>query len=474
MNDTTSTNYQPEKNDSMITLTAFARLVETLPEVPGLVDPPRLDAAFFSSPQINAIGGYIVELIRQQLNCRQVLLASVDVSQNRCYLMAASGLTEEQIQQRQKLAATNKLSTFTDPSALNMLQTNEVVLLSRALLPIPAEISEDFGQQIMLLVPLMTHKQLVGVLIIGRDGTENAYTREEIALVKAIAKLVVLIIGRIELLGELADSYTRTRSIQETNQRMNEFINMASHELKTPLTTVMGNLQVAQRRLQRWKNQVEPENENTLSQITRVEHPLQDALTRARFQQSVINNMLDASSIQTNSLILHTEVCNLTEIVKEAIKEAQKKLPTLPIVLQGDTEHENIPVYADTRRIGQVITNYLTNALEYSADDQPVNVLITVEGNTARLAVQDTGASIPPEEQERIWERFYRVKGIAVQHELDLSLGLGLYICDNIIRLHHGHVGVESSLGQGSTFWFTLPIADAETDKSPNGTCVGK
>jgi signal transduction histidine kinase len=77
----------------------------------------------------------------------------------------------------------------------------------------------------------------------------------------------------------------------------------------------------------------------------------------------------------------------------------------------------------------------------------------------ARVSVHDEGPGIPLEEQERIWKRFYRAKGIAVQHELDLSLGLSLYICQELIKYHHGGVGLQSIPDHGSTFWFTLPVA---------------
>ncbi|GCF06978.1 GAF domain-containing sensor histidine kinase [Dictyobacter arantiisoli] len=460
MSDTSPIGNQSEKISKIITLAEFSQLVETLPEIPEPFDHPDLDVTCFVLPHIHAIAQSMVDLIQQQLDCRQVLLASLDLSSDRCYLLAASGLSPEQLQQRQKIVTEYALSTLVGPAALDMLQANQVVVLSRALLPIPDEIRKDFGQQVMLLVPLIAHKRLLGGLLIGREGTENAYTQDEITLVKAIAKLVVLTIGRVQLLGELTDAYVHTQSVHEINQRMNEFLNMVSHELKTPLTTVLGNLQIIQRRVQRWKGQIKSESKTILQHIERIEHPLQDALLRARFQQNIIDDMLDDSCIQRSSLILHMKTCNLIEIVREEANKKQKEITDLPIQLEGFEQHENIPIVADARRIKQVITNYLINALKYSSDDQPIRVQITVDETTARVAVQDAGPGIPPEEQKHIWERFYRAKGIAVQHELDLSMGLGLYICDNIMRLHHGKVGVDSSPGHGSTFWLTIPILE--------------
>jgi len=109
-----------------------------------------------------------------------------------------------------------------------------------------------------------------------------------------------------------------------------------------------------------------------------------------------------------------------------------------------------------------VMSNYLTNALKYSAPDQPVGVRLQVEGQTAHVRVSDQGRGLSPAEQEHMWERFYRALGIEVQSEAGGAsggLGIGLYLCRTVIAWHHGQVGVQSSLGKGSDFWFTLPLA---------------
>jgi signal transduction histidine kinase len=119
---------------------------------------------------------------------------------------------------------------------------------------------------------------------------------------------------------------------------------------------------------------------------------------------------------------------------------------------------------ADPDRIGQVVTNYLTNALKYSIAAMPVDVHLTVEQGLARVAVRDRGPGLPLEEQQRLWQRFYRVAGINVRSGSGVGLGLGLYICRSIIERHYGEVGVQSAPGQGSTFWFTLPLIENENE----------
>jgi signal transduction histidine kinase len=112
----------------------------------------------------------------------------------------------------------------------------------------------------------------------------------------------------------------------------------------------------------------------------------------------------------------------------------------------------------DPERITQVLTNFIGNAVKYSPDGKPIIVRLTQQGQTALIEFQDQGPGISPEDQEHLWERSYRVEGIKSYHKAGANLGMGLYICRLIIQQHHGDYGIRSAPGQGSTFWFTLPL----------------
>jgi signal transduction histidine kinase len=146
--------------------------------------------------------------------------------------------------------------------------------------------------------------------------------------------------------------------------------------------------------------------------------------------------------------------------VREQVADQRALAPERTIRLDLDPD-VMVPVVADGDRLGQVLTNYLTNALKYAPADQPVVVSLVVQAGQARVTVRDAGPGLPPEEQARVWEPFHRVPGIAVQGMAKESLGLGLHICKTIVEAHGGQVGVESVVSEGATFWFDLPLAIA-------------
>jgi signal transduction histidine kinase len=187
----------------------------------------------------------------------------------------------------------------------------------------------------------------------------------------------------------------------------------------------------------------------------------------------LVNELLDVSRVQAGKLELHPEPVDLATIVRETVEEQREIHPERTLIYPFPADGR-VPLMADADRIGQVVTNYLTNALKYSPEEHPVEVGLALDAEQARVWVRDQGTGIPPEEQAHIWERFHRVPGIQVQSGSGVGLGLGLYICRTIIQQHHGQVGVESAPGQGSTFWLTLPLRWPEEAWGIDQTEIGK
>lgn len=244
----------------------------------------------------------------------------------------------------------------------------------------------------------------------------------------------------------------------ELERKKDEFITMASHELRTPLTSAKGNLQLMQHRLQRL---LEPKTFAIIGKQD-IEHLLgwtERVLRQINVENHLLNDLLDASAIQMGELRVFLEPGDLVQAVREAVDtvQATAKSRTLTLVLP---EEPVIPVIFDHVRITQVVTNYLTNALKYSPAPQPVTVGITLNEHEARVWVQDAGPGLSLQEQRYVWERFSQMDRFANYLRLGGGLGLSLYISHRLIQLHGGDSGVESAVGKGSTFWFTLPLAE--------------
>jgi PAS domain S-box-containing protein len=264
------------------------------------------------------------------------------------------------------------------------------------------------------------------------------------------------------LLHEQAEAKARELALQETARQMDAFLGIASHELKTPLTSLKGNIQLAKRQLLRLKRG-EAAAEAAMTTLTALAGFLDRAERQINVQNRLINDLIDVTRIQTNQVNLQLARCDLVRIVRAVVEDHRVLIPTR--VISFDTSTRLADVVADADRVEQVVHNYLSNALKYSEAEQPVGVRLEREEAMIRVKVADCGPGLSATQQQQIWDRFARVKGIEVKSGTGVGLGLGLYICRNLIERQGGQVGVESKVGQGSTFWFTLPLADREIDE---------
>jgi signal transduction histidine kinase/DNA-binding response OmpR family regulator len=250
---------------------------------------------------------------------------------------------------------------------------------------------------------------------------------------------------------------------KELERQQEVFISMATHELKTPLTALQGNVQLAQRRLQRALAEPDALSPDLKKLLEEVLLMLNRGEQQLRIQNRLINDLLDTSRIQTDAFELQRGRHNLVKLVEETVHDFQAGQPQRKLVLER-LATDTMPVEIDPDRIRQVLSNYLANALKYSPAATPIHVGFSCNEHQARVWVQDSGPGLSAEAQRHIWQRFYQVPDIQVQNGSHISLGLGLYICQKLISKHGGQVGVESEQGHGSTFWFTLPLAKSDTE----------
>jgi len=229
--------------------------------------------------------------------------------------------------------------------------------------------------------------------------------------------------------------------MKEHEQIKNDFIGMASHELKTPITSIKAYIQLL---LTIYKNK--SDDDFLMKSLTTVNKQI-NKLTR------LITDLLDVSKMETGRLSLNCESFVLNDLLREIVEEVQHTATQHDIVMSAP---QAVTTYADRDRIGQVITNFLTNAIKYSPESDRVDVMLSIDNGEAVIAVRDYGIGISPDEQTKIFNRFYRVEG---RNEQTFSgFGIGLYVAAEIVKRHDGNVWVESQKDKGSAFYFAIPL----------------
>jgi signal transduction histidine kinase len=391
--------------------------------------------------------------------CERIGIVAVDEETGVVRPVAAAGLPPVQEQQwREQLEQTALHEYLGDPALISRLKKDEVVLLDRTPLPLRVLPHPSTARR-FLVAPLRVGTHLMGVLTVDNGDAERGYTSVDRALVRAAAKTVALVLERERLLRERAEARAQEWALREANQRMDEFVSLAAHELKTPLAAIQGFVELAHHHVRWALSQDGMMAREVAARCGVANDMLERAEQRSRHLTRLMNDLLDVSRIQAGHLEMRQDICDLAEIVRTCIDTQRLVWPRRTITL--DEPPEAVYIRGDADRIGQVVTNYVTNALKYSAADQPVAVILRLQDTEAYVQVRDQGPGLTVEQQTHIWERYRRVQGVAVQDKTlgaGASLGLGLYISRTIIEQHGGRVGVESRPSTGSTFWFALPL----------------
>lgn len=227
---------------------------------------------------------------------------------------------------------------------------------------------------------------------------------------------------------------------KQLEQQKDEFVSIASHELKTPITSVKAYTQILGQRFRK------AEDKKSVELIEKMDSQL-DKLT------DLIGDLLDVTKIEAGRIQFHENNFDFNQMVEETVEELQRTTEKHRITKKLQP---GVTVYGDRDRLGQVLTNFITNAIKYSPQADEIIVSTVVDKAKVTLYVQDFGVGLSQKDQARVFDRFYRVGG--ADQATYPGLGLGLYISSDIISRHKGNVGVESKKAKGSTFCFTLPM----------------
>jgi signal transduction histidine kinase len=295
-----------------------------------------------------------------------------------------------------------------------------------------------YGAQVA--VPLIVEERTLGVLGLAFD-MPPALSADDIGLLWSLAHQSAQALFR----AQLYEGERRARSEAEAAVQVRDtFLTTAAHELKTPLTVLLGNVQLLQRRLMR---------DGTLQE--REARQLRVVGEQALRLNQLISSMLDISRLETRQLTINKAPLDLATLVQRVVDDVR---PTLSIhKLQVLLPSEPVLILGDDMRLEQVLHNLLSNAVKYSPLGGQIGVTLECRNGMACVAVADQGIGIPAENLPNLFQRFYRADNVDPRQIT--GVGIGLFVVRAIVELHDGHVDVASTSGQGSTFTICVPLA---------------
>lgn len=300
--------------------------------------------------------------------------------------------------------------------------------------PANAEGYREAGVGPVLIAPITAGERRLGVLEVFAPR-EPIFEEDDLAFVELMAQQAAVIIESRTLIDDAA----RVRAVEEAARLKEDFVSAAAHDLKTPLTTIIAQAQLLERRAER---------EGRTAELAGIRRLVRETAQLAR----LVEELLDASRLERGALPMQPEPGDLAAIAREVAARERQGADRVRMVADGAVRG----MY-DPERIRQLIDNLVENALKYSPADSPVEIRVWPEGATGRIAVTDHGIGIPAEDLPHVFERFRR--GSNVDHRRFSGIGLGLYICRGIVEQHGGRLWAQSAAGSGTTFHVALPLA---------------
>jgi len=300
--------------------------------------------------------------------------------------------------------------------------------------------------------PLLAQDRVLGALLLRCGGCGHEAAPADLSLVQALADQVAVAIQR----AQLAREAEQAAALREADRLKSHFISAITHELQSPLGFIKGYATTLLRPDAEFDTRTRREFLKIISQES-------DSLS------ALIDDLLDVSRLEAGALPMDRQPVSVARLLRRAVERAKarsERHELLSRVAPGLP-----PVEADPRRIEQVLRNLLDNAVKYSPEGGRITVSAALADGFVRVSVSDQGIGIPPEEQSRVFERFYRGGGAA--RTSSRGAGLGLSICKGIVEAHGGRIWLESCTGQGTTFHFSLRVAeDAEPARQEDRVVV--
>jgi signal transduction histidine kinase/DNA-binding response OmpR family regulator len=291
-----------------------------------------------------------------------------------------------------------------------------------------------------LAVPLSKGGQLLGVLEV-QSTSPDPFSPEDVSMLAAIADQASIAIDNARLLAEREETITQ---LEELDEAKTEFMNMISHELRTPMSVMLGFSELLLANLR--GELPEP-----------VRDDVQVVHKTGKHLLELINQVIYITEIEAGGLKLAPTPLEAHIVIHDVIANTQALMKERALELVLDMPAGLPPILADQSRLHQILVSLVKNAIKFSDDGGTVTLRANVTGNAVRFAVIDTGVGISPDKQQVIFEPFKQVD-MSARREYG-GIGLGLTLCKGLVELHGGEIGVTSTEGSGAEFYFTIPLA---------------
>lgn len=329
-----------------------------------------------------------------------------------------------------------------------------VGMATRTLRPVVADDYGSWDQRLSidvnhieraLCVPLISSGEAIGAVVVGRGPDSAVFNASDQRLLTLFANLVSPLVRNAQLVSQIDDARMMA---DQANHIKTRFLASVTHELRTPLNLIINNMDFMR------VSAFGPVNEE---QTTR----LSQAIRSAEYLLQLINDLLDVSKIESGEMELYVQPTDIFPIVEDALDSAVVQLEndskSDKVALSAEIPEDLPQIPMDARRIRQVMTNLISNAVKYTLEGEVV-LYVDLYSDHIRFAVRDTGLGVSEEEMALLFaefERTERVKDLGIE-----GTGLGLPISKHLVELHGGEMTVESEVGTGSTFTFTLPLPE--------------
>lgn len=322
-----------------------------------------------------------------------------------------------------------------EPEALDHPDTRPYLYVR----PDASPITGEWTPQHSLIVPLETREHgLIGIISIDEPLDGKIPSIDTIQTLEIFANLAATAIDNANLLVEAGQA----QALRELDRLKSEFLATVSHDLRTPLTVIKGSIDLLERDTER----MEAIQAKLVRSIGRNTQRLMD----------MVEQLLEMIQLQDGRVVLHRQLVDIRDIVSDTADAMTVAAASRGQLITVASPSDATPVFVDRSRIQQVMTNLVGNACKYGPEDEHIEVAIEDSGQEVLVRVHDKGAGIAPDDQKRIFEKFYRSETMSARAE---GSGLGLAICQSIIALHGGRIWVDSQPGEGTTFTYTVPKA---------------